>query len=103
MATLAMAHDHALDCHIVALGAAARETNLFRICPYQPCCMFSGVLDMSGNAAPRPVGRRGIAELLPKEREHGLAYLGPDGSGRVMVKVYLSHVSSLLRWTKGKL
>ncbi len=60
---------------------------------------FARILDRGARFLPVMVDGRGVAEVLPKIRAHGLEHLGQDRGSGVIVEVNATHTepASILR------
>src|SRR5450756_811984 len=77
----------ATDSQIVRLCPARGEQHFVRLTPEELRDLPPGALDCFLSAVAVDMARRGIAEVLPQERQHRLHYLRVDGGRGVVVEV----------------
>ena len=68
-----------LEGEVVGLGAPGGENDLGRARPDGSGDTLAGVLDGGLGPSSGGVHGRGVAEVLPEEREHGVPHLGEHG------------------------
>jgi hypothetical protein len=83
--------DHAKDCGIVGLGAAAGEHNLAFLRAEQLCDPNPSVVNRGTRFATENVNAAGISEMFLQIRQHRFQRFWSERSGRVVVGVNAFH------------
>ena len=87
MAFAGLSDERAVDCGVVALGAATGENDFLRICVDKRGELFAGFFDVIGDLFAKGVGAGRVAPLVLKKGEHGVQHLRRDAGSGVVVQI----------------
>src|SRR5438034_9083690 len=87
MALVRLQRQRAVDCRVVALGAAARKHNLFRLRIDQRSHFFPSRFDVLCEPMPELICARRIAPKLRQIRRHRLEHFRGDASSSVVIEI----------------
>src|SRR5882762_6955821 len=82
-----LSDQRAVDCGVIALGAATGENDFLWISVDEDGEFFAGFFDVIGNLFAKGVGAGWVAPLVLKKGEHGLQHLRRDAGGGVVVEI----------------